>query len=378
MRRRARSIPPAPHRPPMRLPASRSAAVRGPSLTGMTRTPSLTRPGWYATAPYRSTPTATGCTTSPGRRTWWPRPASRRSLPGGTSPQPRSANGWSGCMRSPPVPVLTAPVPAKADATSRARPDTDAIPPAGHSDGPCPGSGGANPEVAQSVKRRTHPAVHQHPAAPVEQVGAPVGRFHAIGVDVRKRELAHFVRRVCAHGGPVSEAGSEPVCGVASMSVLVERTAICAPKCCSCYGCPVNARERMSMAAGLFNVLICRVSWMREYRSLTNDAIIEPAGKFPEQNGWGGECWNFRACCGRMYGYARVNPRGRPCAGGSSVELWHGRGQCGRCDGRLGCPQRCHRQDLCHWLVPAFHGLWPVLGPSRRGEDRRRRPQGGR
>ena len=66
------------------------------------------------------------------------------------------------------------------------------------------------------------------------------------------------------------------------------------------------------MAAGLFNVLICRVSWMHEYRSLTNDAIIEPAGRFPEQNGWGGECWNFRACCGRMYGYARVNSRGDP------------------------------------------------------------------
>ena len=34
---------PAPLRPPMRGPASRSTAVRGPSLTGMTRTPSLTR-----------------------------------------------------------------------------------------------------------------------------------------------------------------------------------------------------------------------------------------------------------------------------------------------------------------------------------------------
>ena len=119
---------------------SRSAAFRGPSLTGMTRTPSLTWPGWYATAPYRSTPTAAGCTTSPGRRTWWPRPASRRSPPGGTSPQPRSANGWSGCMRSPPVPVFTAPVPAKAevDATSRARPDTDAPPQPGTLTAPVP------------------------------------------------------------------------------------------------------------------------------------------------------------------------------------------------------------------------------------------------
>ena len=42
-RRRARSIPRAPHRPPMRLPASRAAAVRGPSLTGLIHTPSLTR-----------------------------------------------------------------------------------------------------------------------------------------------------------------------------------------------------------------------------------------------------------------------------------------------------------------------------------------------
>ena len=40
--------------------------------------------------PYRSPPTAAGCTTSPGRRTWWPRPASRRSPPGGTSPRPPS------------------------------------------------------------------------------------------------------------------------------------------------------------------------------------------------------------------------------------------------------------------------------------------------
>ena len=89
-RRRARSIPRAPHRPPMRLPASRPSAFRGPSLIGMTGTASLTRPGGYATAPYRSAPTAAGCTTSPWRRTWWPRPVSRRSPPGGTSAMRRS------------------------------------------------------------------------------------------------------------------------------------------------------------------------------------------------------------------------------------------------------------------------------------------------
>ena len=37
-----------------------------------------------ATAPCRSTPPAPRCTTSRARRTWWPRPASRRSPPGGT------------------------------------------------------------------------------------------------------------------------------------------------------------------------------------------------------------------------------------------------------------------------------------------------------
>ena len=51
---------------------------------------------------------------------------------------------------------------------------------------------------------------------------------------------------------------------------------------------------------------------MREYRGLSNDAIIVPAGTFPRQNGWGGECWNFRAWGGHMYGYARVNSRGDP------------------------------------------------------------------
>ena len=34
---------------------------------------------------------AAGCTTSPTRRTWWPRRASRRSPTGGTSPRPGSA-----------------------------------------------------------------------------------------------------------------------------------------------------------------------------------------------------------------------------------------------------------------------------------------------
>ena len=66
------------------------------------------------------------------------------------------------------------------------------------------------------------------------------------------------------------------------------------------------------MTADMSKVLICRISWMREYRGLTNDAIIVPAGAFPKQNGWGGECWNFRTSHGRMYGYARVNPRADP------------------------------------------------------------------
>ena len=55
-----------------------------------------------ATAPYRSTSTAAGCTTSPARRTWWPGPASRRSPPGGTSPRPRPATG---AVRQPALPA---------------------------------------------------------------------------------------------------------------------------------------------------------------------------------------------------------------------------------------------------------------------------------
>ena len=43
------------------------------------------------TAPYRPTPTAAGCTTLPTRRTWWPRPASRRSPTGETSPRPHDS-----------------------------------------------------------------------------------------------------------------------------------------------------------------------------------------------------------------------------------------------------------------------------------------------
>ena len=50
---------------------------------------------------------------------------------------------------------------------------------------------------------------------------------------------------------------------------------------------------------------------MREYRGLTNDVIV-PAGAFPKEHGWGGECWNFKGWRGRMYGYARVNRRGDP------------------------------------------------------------------
>ena len=46
---------------------------------------------------------------------------------------------------------------------------------------------------------------------PVEQVAAPVGGFHAIGVDVGKGELAHLARRVSALRGPVPEARSKPV-----------------------------------------------------------------------------------------------------------------------------------------------------------------------
>ncbi len=66
---------------------------------------------------------------------------------------------------------------------------------------------------------------------------------------------------------------------------------------------------------------------MREYRGLTNDAIIFPAGAFPAQHRYGGECWNFKACGQRMYGYARVNryadpaPVVRRLGGGASDSI---------------------------------------------------------
>ena len=61
------------------------------------------------------------------------------------------------------------------------------------------------------------PLVHQRPA-PVEQVAAPVGRFHAVGVDVRKRELAHLARRVGALRRPIAERLERNPCGTAPMS----------------------------------------------------------------------------------------------------------------------------------------------------------------
>ena len=80
----------------------------------------------------------------------------------------------------------------------------------------------------------------------------------------------------------------------------------------SCYGYHLDDGACMSMSASQSKVLICRISWMNEYCGLANDAIIAPAGRFPKENGWGGECWNFKAWRGRMYGYVRVNSRGDP------------------------------------------------------------------
>ena len=54
------------------------------------------------------------------------------------------------------------------------------------------------------------PIVHQDPP-PVAQVSAPVGRFHSVGVDVRKCELAHLARRVGALRRPIPKAGPKPV-----------------------------------------------------------------------------------------------------------------------------------------------------------------------
>ena len=118
-RRRARSIPRAAHRPPMRPPASRPAAVRGPSLPGLITTPSLAR--------------------SAGTR--------------------RLRTG----RRRRPLPALTVRAGADCSCPGQGRRDEPRgrtrmrSPQAGHPDGPCPGSGGANPMAAESVRRRTRP-----------------------------------------------------------------------------------------------------------------------------------------------------------------------------------------------------------------------------
>ena len=111
----------------LRIEPPAHARIRGQRQTepapGREPTPAIGGEGAgpsSATAPYRPTPTAAGCMTSPWRRTRWPRPVSRRSPPGGTAPWPRSAAGWSG---------------------------------------------GANPVVAQSVRRRTRPSRSSGPGA---------------------------------------------------------------------------------------------------------------------------------------------------------------------------------------------------------------------
>ena len=49
------------------------------------------------------------------------------------------------------------------------------------------------------------PGVHQN-APTVEQVGTPVGSFHAVAVDVRQSEFTDLSRCVGAFRGPVPEA----------------------------------------------------------------------------------------------------------------------------------------------------------------------------
>ena len=80
-----RPLPSAHRRPPS---AARARAGSGPTGCGQDS----------ATVLCRSTSRAPGCTTSPKRRTWCPRPASRRSPPGAESPRPRSATAWSGSI----------------------------------------------------------------------------------------------------------------------------------------------------------------------------------------------------------------------------------------------------------------------------------------
>lgn len=60
-------------------------------------------------------------------------------------------------------------------------------------------------------------------------------------------------------------------------------------------------------------MLFCRIAWVHKYEGLRNDSISSGAGRFVKDDGWGGECWNYRPC-GRMYGYVKLMGKATPRA----------------------------------------------------------------
>ncbi|MDX9805907.1 MAG: DUF3883 domain-containing protein [bacterium] len=53
-------------------------------------------------------------------------------------------------------------------------------------------------------------------------------------------------------------------------------------------------------------MLFLRTAWMKNYNGITNLDKPQRGGKFIEENGWGGEIYNFKPNKGKMHGYVRV------------------------------------------------------------------------
>ena len=65
-------------------------------------------------------------------------------------------------------------------------------------------------------------------------------------------------------------------------------------------------------------VVFCEVAWMKQYRGVTDDDKPMNGGKYIEENGDGGEVYNFKPCNRKCYGY--VMHYGDECTvSGSSI-----------------------------------------------------------
>ncbi|HQM85987.1 MAG TPA: DUF3883 domain-containing protein [bacterium] len=54
-------------------------------------------------------------------------------------------------------------------------------------------------------------------------------------------------------------------------------------------------------------ILFLRTAWMKKYNGITESDKPERGGKFIEENGWGGEIFNFEPNDGKMYGYVSLS-----------------------------------------------------------------------